>query len=107
MPADYDHLHHIVAKRNPPGPNFIELLRLSTKICLARHFFLDKNRITNQILMFCIMFVTGIQQLFAYPENPVFIKGEMLYAKQIFVLSISMKLGPAPPSAGGLRYRNY
>ena len=53
------------------------------------------------------MFVTGIQQLFAYPENPVFIKGEMLYAKQIFVLSISMKLGPAPPSAGGLRYRNY
>ena len=30
-----------------PGPNFIELL--STTICLAWNFFLDENRITNQI----------------------------------------------------------
>ena len=51
------------------GPNFIELL--STRICLSWNFFLDKNKITNQISIFCILFVTGIQLLFAYPENHV------------------------------------
>ena len=50
-----------------PGPNFKELL--STKICLAWNFFLDKNRITNKISICCIFLVTGIQLLFAYPKN--------------------------------------
>ena len=50
-----------------PGPNFIELL--STSICLAWNFFLDKNRITSQITICCILL--GIQLLFAYPENHV------------------------------------
>ena len=82
-----------------PGPNFIELL--STKICLAWNFFLDKNRITNQISICCILLVTGIQLLFAYPENHVeiwlvilFLSRKKFHAKQIFVLSSSMKLGP-------------
>ena len=48
-----------------PGPNFIELL--STQICLALNFFLDKNRITNQMFICCILRVTGIQLLLAYP----------------------------------------
>ena len=52
-----------------PGPNFIELL--STKICLAWNFFLDKNRITNHISICCLLLVTGTQLLFAYPENHV------------------------------------
>ena len=67
----------------PTGPIFIELLR--TQICLARNFFLDKNRITNQISICCILLVTGIQLWFAYPENhvknlvdsPAFIKEEI------------------------------
>ena len=50
-----------------PGPNFTELL--STKICLAQNFFLDENRITTQISISYILHVTGIQLLFAYPEN--------------------------------------
>ena len=49
------------------GPNFIELL--STKICQAWNFFPDKNRITSQISICYIVLVTGIQLLFAYPEN--------------------------------------
>ena len=40
------------------GPNFIELL--STQICLAWNFSLDKNRITNQISIGCILLDTGI-----------------------------------------------
>ena len=49
-------------------PNFIELL--STTICLAWNFCLDmKNRITNKISICCVLLVTGIQLLFAYPEN--------------------------------------
>ena len=82
-----------------PGPNFIEVL--STKICLTWNFFLDKNRITNQISIWCILPVTGIQLLFAYPENRMEIWFEILFlwrpkfhAKQIFLLSSSMKLGP-------------
>ena len=47
---------------------------LSTKICLAWNFFLDKNRITNQISIGCILLVTGIQLLFAYPKNHVEIR---------------------------------
>ena len=49
----------------------------------------------------CIFLVTGIQLLFAYPENHVeiwlvilFLSREKFLAKQIFVLSISIKLGP-------------
>ena len=38
------------------GPNLIELL--STTICLAWSFFLDNNRITNQISICCILLVT-------------------------------------------------
>ena len=81
------------------GPNFIELL--STKICLAWHFFLDKNRITNQISICYTLLVTGIQLFFAYPGNHVkiwfeilFLSRQTFHAKQIFVLSSSMKLGP-------------
>ena len=86
-----------------PTPNSIELL--STKICLAWHFFLDKNRVTIPIFICWILLVTGIQLLFAYPENHVEIwlvircffpfRGRHFHAKQIFVLSSSMKLGPS------------
>ena len=79
-------------------PNFIELL--STKICSALNFFLDKNRITNQIPICCILLVTGTQLLFTYPENHVeiwsvilFLSREKFHAKQIVMLSSSMKLG--------------
>ena len=48
----------------------------------------------------CIFLVTGIQLLFAYPENHVeimlvilFLSRQKFHAKQIFVLSSSMKLG--------------
>ena len=44
-------------------PNFIELL--STQIGLAWNFFPDKNMITNQISICCILLDTGIQLLFA------------------------------------------
>ena len=81
------------------GPNFIELLR--TKICLAWNFFLGKNKITNKISICCILLASGIQLLFAYPENHVeiwlvilFLSRQKFHAKQIFVLSSSMKLGP-------------
>ena len=47
------------------------------------------------------MRVTGIQLLFAYPENQVeiwlvilFLSRKKFHAKEIFVLSSSMKLGP-------------
>ena len=81
-----------------PGPNFKELL----KNYLAWNFFLDKNRITNQISIFCLLLVTGIQLLFAYPENHVEIwlvilflwSNFFFFMKQIFVLSSFMKMGP-------------
>ena len=48
------------------------------------------------------MLVTGIQLLFAFPENRMeiwlvnlFLSRKKYHAKQIFVLSSSMKLGPA------------
>ncbi len=51
--------------------------------------------------MCCILLVTGSQLLFAYPENHVeiwlvilFLSRKKFHAKQIFVLSSSMKLGP-------------
>ena len=83
-----------------PGPNFIELL--STQICLAWSFFLDKNRITTQIANCCTLLVTGIQTVVclswisrgSLAGNPVFIKVKISGLKQIFVLSSSMKLGP-------------
>ena len=50
------------------------------------------------------MLVTGIQLLIAYPENHVevwlvilFLSRKEFHAKQIFVLSSSMKLGPGGP----------
>ena len=88
------------APRPSPGPDFIELL--STKTCLAWHFFLDKNRITNNISIWWLLPVTGIQLLLAYPEYHMEIWLENLvlwrqqfHAKHIFVLSSSMKLGPS------------
>ena len=49
----------------------------------------------------CILLVTGIQLLFAYPENPIeiwlvilFLSRKKCHAKHFFVLSISMKLCP-------------
>ena len=65
------------------GPNFIELL--NTQICLAWNFFRDKNRITNQISICCMLLVTGIQLLVAYPENHVKILLVILFlSKQKF-----------------------
>ena len=55
-----------VIKQLEPGPYFTELLSTTS---LARNFFLDKNRIPNQISICCILLVTGMQLLFAYPEN--------------------------------------
>ena len=82
-----------------PGPNFIK--PVSTKICLAWNFFLDKNKITHQILICCIFLFTAIQLLFAYPENLVeiwlvilFLLRKKFHAKQICVLTDFMKLGP-------------
>ena len=55
--------------------------------------------ITNQISIACISLITGVQLLFAYPENHVetclvilFLSRQQFYGKQIFVLSSSMKL---------------
>ena len=49
------------------------------------------------------MVVTGIQLLFSYPENHMeiwlvnlFLSRKKFHAKQMFVLSSSMKLGPGP-----------
>ena len=97
---------HVVTERTSvcsqdprSGPIFMELL--STNNFLAWNFFLHKNRITNQISVYCILLVSCIQLLFAYPENHVeiwlvimFLLRKKFYAKQIFVLSSSMKLGP-------------
>ena len=50
-----------------------------------------------------MLLVTGIQLLFAYPENHMvvvlvilFLSRQKFHAKQIFVLSSSLKLGPGP-----------
>ena len=92
------------------------LNRLPAKICLelygfqtrkfaskqAWNFFLDKNRITNKTFICCILLVSGIQLLFAFPENQVqiwlvilgfFFKAKF-HARQILVLSSPMKMGP-------------
>ena len=66
-----------------PEPNFIELL--STQICLAWSFSLDKNRITNQISIFCILLVILVfschllilKITWKFGWNPVFIKEEI------------------------------
>ena len=57
--------------------------------------------ITNQISICCILLDTGIQVLFVYPENHVaiwlvnlFLSMKKFHAKQIFVLTGFMKLGP-------------
>ena len=36
---------------------------------LSMNFFRNKNRITNQISICCILLVTSIQLLFGYPDN--------------------------------------
>ena len=58
-----------------------------------KNFFLE-------ISIWCILIVTGIQLLFAYPKKQVdiwlvilFLSRQKFHAKQIFVLSSSMKLG--------------
>ena len=73
----------VFSRRRAFGPNFIELLS------------------TNNYLLSMKFLVTGIQLLFAYPENQVeiwlvilFLSRKKFNAKQIFVLSSSMKLGP-------------
>ena len=74
------------ADEGSPGPNFIE--PLSTKICLACNFFLNKNRITNQNFNFLHkLLVTGIQLLFAYAENHVEIFLVILFLSMNFMLS--------------------
>ena len=57
--------------------------------------------ITNKISLCCILRVTGIQLMFAHPDNHVeiwlvilFLSRQTFHAKQILVLSSSMKLGP-------------
>ena len=57
--------------------------------------------IINKIFNCSILIATGIQLLFAYPENHVeiwlvilFLSRKKFHAKQIFVLSSAMKLGP-------------
>ena len=94
-----------------PRSNFIELL--STKICSARNFFLDENRIANQVFTCCILLVTGFHLLFAYPENHVdillvilFLSTEKFPAKQFFMLSSSMKLGPGLNNVCKLNHSN-
>ena len=63
---------------NSPGPNFIELQ--STTICLAWNFFLDKK--------------TGLPTKFQFNLVILFLSRKRFHAKQIVVLSSSMKLGP-------------
>ena len=53
-----------------PGPNLIELLSTNINFCPARNFFLDKKP-DFQPSICCILLVTGIRLLFAYPENHV------------------------------------
>ena len=88
-----------ISKTKHTRPNFTELL--STKICLSWNFFLDKNRITNQIHICWILLVTGSQLLIAYPENHVkiwlvilFLLRKKFHAQRICVLSSSLKMGP-------------
>ena len=91
-----------------PGPNFIEML--STKICLAWNFFLDKNRITNQISMWffriCKQQLSTSKTQYArngnLVGNPVLIKEE-ISCYQIFMLSSSMKLDPCRSEASGFK----
>ena len=56
---------------------------------------------TNQISIHCILLVTGIQLLFAFPENDMdiwlvllFLPRQTFHAKQIFVLSQLCEIGP-------------
>ena len=75
---------------------FVFILTTSGK---KHNFFLDKNRITSQIYICCIVLVTGTRLLFAYPENHVeiwlvilLLSRQKFHAKQMFVLSSSTKL---------------
>ena len=79
-------------------PNFIELL--STNICWAWHFFLDKKQDyqPNFHLLLCLLLVFSCCLLFVQIKwkfgcNPV-LSRQKFHAKQFFVLSSSLKLGP-------------
>ena len=79
------------------GPNFMELLR--TQICLVWQLFFWYKKDDQPNLN--LLHLTGIQLLFAYPENHVeirlvipFLSRTKIRAKQICLLSSSMKLGP-------------
>ena len=82
------------------GANFIELL--STKICLAWNFCLNKNRINSQISTWFsrwannswIPVTSNMQQMEIWLVI-LFLSRKKCHAKQISVLSSSMKLGPA------------
>ena len=86
--------------RKPSGPNFTR--PVSTKICLAWNFDLDRNRITNQIATWFSGFKQTINSWIPVSSNMqqmeiwlviLFLTRKKFHAKQIFVLSISMKLG--------------
>ena len=88
-----------VCTRLSTGPNFIELV--STKICSAGNFFLDKNKITNQISTWFSGLANNswipVKSNMQQTENwlvILFLSRKKCHAKQTFVLSSSMKLGP-------------
>ena len=82
----------------PAGPNFIELL--STKICLAWHFCLDKKQ--DYQSNFHVIFRIRKHQVNSSNEQLMrqmeiwlvilFLSAKKFHAKQFFVLSSSMKL---------------
>ena len=82
-----------------PGPNLIELL--STKICLALNFCLDKNWITHKIFTWFSWWaniswipVTSKMQQMEIWLVILFLSRKKCHAKQIVVLSSAMKLSP-------------
>ena len=95
-----------------PGSNFIELL--SIKFCLAWNVCLDKNRISQP--NFYVIFKITIQQLITVTRKCnkmeiwlviLFLPRKKFYAKQIFVLSGSMKLGPVVVHVKSLKSTTY
>ena len=72
------------------------------KNLLSMKCFPDKIKITSQTSIYHKVLVTGIQLLFAYPENHMeiwlenlFLSRKKFLAKRICVLSSFMQLGPA------------
>ena len=91
---------HMKRHDNLPGINFIALL--STPICLAWNFSLDKNRNANQMSTWFsgqantswIPARSNIQQM-EICLIILFLSWKKFHDNQFFVLSSSMKLGPA------------